>query len=384
MSTRRRARGLGSFLLTSLLAASSATWSCDAVADDATSTLPPQLALTLAPPAAGAGGPWKVRVENTGDVPVRLAADPRLLVLEITPPAGFVDPTKVKKPGTAAAKKGEEVKPARCILPDDARPATDEGLDLVVPAKRSWSTTFDPLLYCFGARERSMLVAGATVKAQLGWPAPPAKPGAKPPKKPAAPASPFVAAPVGAAVGKVAPAKVLEAAAVTLTDSAVPALSASGPSGAGGMAVSMSDALDVARGAEISVTVTATNNGDKPEVLLLRAETLRFEVAGPAGSVSCDTARRVASPIRELYATLGAKGRASITVLLTAMCPADTFDRAGIYRVTPMLDTTGASGRSVGLKTFDGVVSGPGPMLLRVRSARRPSTPTPTPRPALD
>ena len=360
------------------LAASSAAWSSHAFADDAASSLPPPpLTFSLASPAVGAGGgPWKLRVENTGDVPVRIAADARLLVLEVTPPAGFVDPTK--KP----SKKPEQVKPARCVLPDDARPSTDEGRDLVIPAKRSWSTTVDPLMYCFGARERAMLVAGATVKAELGWPALPPKPGAKPPKKPVVPSAPFVAAPVGAAVGKVAPAKALQAAPITLAESAVPPLSASAASPSGTMAVTMADTLDMARGSEIPVTVTVTNGGEKAEVVLFRPETLRFAVSGPSGSVPCDTGRRVDSPIRELYSTLGVKARASITVLLNAMCPADTFDKAGIYRVTPVFDTTSASGRPIGLKTWDGAVSGPGPMLLRVRSQRRPSTPTA--RPALD
>ena len=385
MSTPGRAHGLGGFVLASALVIAS-----HARADDAASTLPPPpLALSIIP---GTGlGPWKLRIENTGDVPMRLAADPRLLVLEVTPPAGFVDPTVKAKPG-AAAKKAEEAKPVRCVLPDDARPATDEGHDLVVPPKRSWSQSIDPLMYCFGARERAMLVTGATVQAHFGWPTPPPKPGARPAKKPAPPGPPFVAAPVGAALGKIASAKELLAAPVTLTENAKPALSAStatsadspssGLAGSGSMAVSMADAVDVARGAEISAAVTIANEGDKPVMLLFRAETLRFAVSGPAGSVSCGATRPVGSPIRELYSTLGVKGRASITILITSMCPADTFDRPGVYRVTPVLDTSGASGRSIGLKTWDGAVAGPGPMLLRVRSPRRPSQPSV--RPALD
>jgi hypothetical protein len=351
-------------------------------ADEAASPLPPPpLALSLTPGTGG--GPWKIRVENTGDVPVRIVADPRLLVLEVTPPAGFVDET-APKTKRAAPKKPEEPKPVRCSLPDDARPSIDEGRELVIPSKRSWSATVDPLLYCFGARERAALVSGAEVKARFGWPAPAAKPTTRGRTKPAVLGPPFVAAPVGAAVGRVAPIKEIEAAApVTLTESvAVTGATSTPPTSGRPLAVTMADALDVAKGNEISSTVTLANEGDKPVVLLFRPETLRFNVAGPAGSVACGSVRSVGSPIRELFSTLGVKGKSSLSVLLTAICPADTFDEAGIYRVTPVVDTSAASGRPIGLKTWDDVATGQKPMLLRVRSQRRP--PVSPSRPTLD
>ncbi len=369
----------------------------DVRADDAATLAAPPLVVSVTP--GSGGGPWKLRVENTGDVPVRIAADPRLLVLDVTPPAGFIDPTAKTK--RAATSTPQAPQPVRCVLPDDARPSTDEGRDLVVPAKRSWSTNVDPLFYCFGARERAMLVTGATVTAHFGWPAPLVKPSAR--TKPVVIAPPFVAAPVGAAVSKVAPAKALAAAPFTLTESVTPnapvapatpttppaGATATGatalpplPPGTASLVVSMPDALDVARGNEISSTVTVVNEGDKAAVFLLRAEMFRFSVAGPAGSVACGTTRAVDAPIRELYSTIAPKGRASIGVLVNALCPGDTFDAPGVYRVTPTLDTSEASGRSIGLKTWDGEARARSPMLLRVRSSRRP--PTSTTRPALD
>ena len=268
------------------------------------------------------------------------------------------------------------------MLPEDARPQVDEGRELVVPAKRSWSVMFDPLLFCFGPRERAVLSSGAVVKASFGWLTAPAKATAKPSARATALTPPFVSAPVGAAVGRVAPAKLLEAAPFTLADNVVapPAL----PPAAGSEAfiVTMPDALDVGRGREISTVVTIANQTDKPITLLFRPEMLRFSVAGPAGYVGCGSPRSVGAPIRELYSTVGVKGRASAQLLLTAVCPADTFDEAGIYRDTPVLDTSGASGRTVGLKTFDGMIGGSSAMLLRVRSPRR--APTSTTRPSLD
>jgi hypothetical protein len=79
--------------------------------------------------------------------------------------------------------------------------------------------------------------------------------------------------------------------------------------------------------------------------------------------------------------TLAPKGRASISLLVTAVCPAGTFDEPGAYRVFPRLDTRTASGRPIGLRTWDDEAEGATPTLLRVRSPRRPTLPA---RPSLD
>lgn len=358
-------------------------------AQEGSTLSPPPLTLTVTTTAGG--GWWKLKIENTGDVPVRLAADPRLLVLEVTPPAGTeLDPISAKK--RPVSKKPPAPSPpitVRCALPDDARPVNDEGHDLVIPGKRSWSTSFDPLFYCFGSRERRALVAGAAVKAHFGWPAPVVKTAAAAAKKkPAAPTPPFAAAPVGAAIGKVAPAKDLESAPFTLTDtmsSAVPAAPAPAPSSPGRavLNVSMPESRDASRGTEIETTVTVTNDGDQAAILLWRPETVRFTVAGPFGSSTCGTTAIIDSPIRELYSTLGPKGRSSMALLVTAKCPVDTFDEPGVFRVTAVLDTSQASARPVGLKTWDGESTAKVPMLLRVRSPRRPGSSAQT-RPTLD
>ena len=326
-----------------------------------------QMAVT---PGEG-GAPWTLRVTNTGELPLRLAADARLLVLEVTPPTG-----------TAGGF-------VSCALPADARPATDEGQELVVPAKRSWSVSIDPLLYCFDARARASLVPGATVKARFGWPARGAAT--------AKPAPPFVAAPVGAAVGKLTAAKALESAPVTLTEaqrvSAAPLLPATkgkpaqpAPTAApeerpSGLALLASPPLDAARGVELPVTVTLVNEGARAAVLVFRPEMIRFRVAGPAGTVSCGSAVERASPIRELFSTLSPRGRSQHTVLLSAACPDGTFDSPGLYRATAILDTSWSSGRAIGIRSFDGIVTAREPTLVRVRTPRRA---LPAKRPVLD
>jgi hypothetical protein len=357
----------------------------DAVAaEEATASAATTLQLAVTPGEGGA--PWTLRVTNTGELPVRLAADARLLVLEVTPPAG-----------TAGGF-------ISCALPADARPSTDEGQELVVPAKRSWSATIDPLFYCEGAKARAALVPGATVKARFGWPARGASlgrgaaanaKGAKPAK--ADDAGPFVVAPVGASVSKLAPASALEATPVTLTDAQrvsgaamlttapgktqEPAPAAAPDETPSRLVLTAAPALDVLRGVELPVTVTLTNEGERGVVLVFRPEMIRFRVAGPAGTIACGSAVERASPIRELFASLPPRGRASHTVLLAATCPEGTFDAPGLYRATAILDTTRASGRAIDVRSFDGVVTAKEPTLVRVRAARRASA---AKRPALD
>jgi hypothetical protein len=351
-------------------------------AEESDAALPrPPLSLSVTPGTGGGRELWKLRVENTGDVPVRLAADERLLVLDVVPPPGFVDPAAKAKRAVTSPKANDPVA-VRCMLPDDARPQADEGRELVIPGKRAWSATFDPMLYCFGAHERAVLVSGATVQARFGWLSPPAKPSARPATKAVAPGPPFVAAPVGAAVGRVTAARALLAAPFTLAEDVAVTPTLPPAPGAVALSVTMPETLDVGRGTEVSSVVTIANETDKPITLLFRPDMLRFAVAGPAGSVTCGAPRVVGSPIRELFSTVGVKGRASTAVLLSAVCPRDTFDASGIYRVTPILDTSGASGRTIGLQTFDGTAPGVAPLLLRVRSSRRLTTTAS--RPALD
>lgn len=333
---------------------------------------PAPLAFTVTPSSQD-GAPWTLRVENQGELPMRLAADPRLLVLELVPGVG----------------SSRTVTTVRCTLPADTRPQTDEGRELVIPAKRAWSASFDPRFHCFDAKARALLVPGTGVRARLGFPSP-ARAAVK-----GGPAAPFIVAPVGAAVGLLRAEKELVAEAFVIpegqpTPGATPAPPPLGPppgllSGEEAVPppvhVTATKVLDAARGKDLSLTVTMTNTDRKPLVALLRPSTLRFRVAGPRGNVSCGKTATIDAPIRELFSAVGASRAVSQTVLLTAYCPADTFELPGLYRVTSVVDTTGASGAPLGLKTWDGVAETQTPSLIRVRLPHREGR---TPRPTLD
>lgn len=286
--------------------------------------------------------------------------------MELIPPASTEPKDKKKKPTEL-----------RCTLPDDARPSTDEGRELVIPPKRSWSSVFDPFFYCFGARERAALVPGTVVKARFGWRPPSPRKGKVAPLTP-----PFAIAPVGAAIGQLSPMKELEAPPVTLSEAVkVEESTSSDGSSPPALSLTLPEAMDASRGVELSTTVTVTNTSERSVTTMIRPDTLGFTVKGPAGSVSCGTPKQVGSPIRESFTTLKPKGRAQVSLLLTAVCPPGTFDDPGTYRVFPRIDTRTASGQSIGLRTWDDEASGKKPMILRIRKPRRETV---APKPTLD
>jgi hypothetical protein len=310
----------------------------------------PEVALEIVAPAADAAR-WKLRVVNKGSVPLRLAADARLLSFEIEPDA---------TPGATETPK--KPKPVTCALPADMRPAGDDERVLVLPPGRAFGETFDPQLYCFGATESAALRAGGRVTARMGF-----SPGRGKLERP------FVISPFDGIEPRVAAAKEIAAPSFTLAalaPAAPPAASAplTGPR----LSVALPEWLDANRGAEAAGTVTVSNAGDRPVTLRLRPDTVTFSVATPGGaSVRCGRGTAMGTPVRELFDTVPARGSAALPVLLAALCPAATFDQAGLYRVVPTLDTRRASGERIGLATFDGEVVGTRASLLRVRAAQR-------------
>lgn len=321
---------------------------------------PPSVTLTIEAPAPQS--PWKMRVENTGAVPLRITADARLLSLDITPPG--------------------QKKPLHCTLPADMRPSNDLERALIVPPKRSYSETFDPRLYCFGHAEAAALVAGATVVAHLGF--------AAPRVRVAKPVAPFEVSPIEGVDPLVAPAKQIASPPTML-----PAGEAPSPLPMPANAKPIDDAeafpskltlsvpahLSAYRPHELTIAVTVRNDGARPTTLLFRPETIGFDVIGPSGAVRCTWPTPIGGTVREAYSTLRAKGRATVAVLLSDLCPGKTFDQGGLYVVRPRLDTRGGAGAKLGLTTFEGEVIGATTTLLRIHHGKNPPKPQ---RPALD
>ncbi len=346
---------------------------------------PPSLKLTITAPAPTAPA-WTMRIENLDAVPVRIVADARLLSFEVTPPEG---------------------KAVRCTLPSDMRPSDDLDRGLVLPPKRAYREGLDPRMYCFGARELAALVPGATVVAHYGWPAGrrtagphvvSAIDGIEPKVGGTAevvsetatlPQATSATAPGASGSAATAPSVISGATPIAGAELSPAATPSGAPQAAAGedgdtppkLTLSVPARIDVERPQNLSIPVKLTNAGPRAVTLLYRAQTLGFDVDGPGGPRRCRWPSDVGAPIREVFTRVGARGHASVDVLLEDLCPDETFDQAGLYTIVPRLDTRKASGKAIGMRTFDGEVQGETPLLLRVR---KPASPALAARPRLE
>ncbi len=132
---------------------------------------------------------------------------------------------------------------------------------------------------------------------------------------------------------------------------------------------------------DLPMTVTVRNEGVRPVTLLLRPETLAFDIIGPHSTNYCSWPMRVGGTVREAFTTLHAKRGESVSLLLDALCPESTFDQPGLYIVRPRLDTRHADGEFVGIEAFAGEIIGVHTTLLRVHRGTKPAR---NARPALD
>jgi hypothetical protein len=319
---------------------------------------PPAVLFTVS--ATSAHALWKMKVENTGDVPVRLTADARLLALDVTAPGSKTT--------------------VHCSLPAEMRPTNDVDRALILPPKRSYSETFDPRLYCFGNQEAAALVPGAAVAAHLGWPS-----------KPPARTPPFEVSPIEGVEPLVLAMKELSTPPWTIpldpprpADTAVvtsPATQGTADAFPVKLRLVSTTRLDVGRAFEIPVTVTVSNEGVRPVTFLFRPETVNFEVLGPQGAEECRWPQHVTAPSRDVLTTLAPKGKAALTVLLTSACTGKTFDQAGLLIVRPHLDTREVGTRELGVHAFEGEIISEKVTVIRLREGR--VTPQVT-RPQLD
>jgi hypothetical protein len=303
--------------------------------------------------APTARGPWTMRVTNEGEIPVRLAADARLLTLDVTP--------------RGAAR------PVRCELPADMRPGDDLETPLVLPPKRSYTERFEPRLYCFGTAKLDALASGAIVVAHLGWLG----------GTPSAP--PYAVAAIDGVEPDlaVAPLKSLASLPIALPDEPTPPFDAppttgSPPADAPHLVLTGVGAVDALTSEGIDVSVTLRNESSYAVIVRFRPETLGFDVIGPDSVQACTWPTPPGASLREAFTRIAPQGSASINVLLAAYCSGHALDQPGLYVIRPRLDTRRASGVSVGYRSFDGVVVAATPTIVRLHrgkaipSLRRP------------
>jgi hypothetical protein len=301
---------------------------------------PANVKLTIDAPSPR--GSWTLRVSNDGEVPVRFAADARLLTLALTP---------------RGARKA-----VHCRLPADMRPGDDLGRSIVLQAKGDYTETFEPRLYCFAGKELDALAPGAILVARLGW-------------EGKGTSSPLEVAPIDGVDPPIAPLKSIESAPIALPDEVTPALEAPSPRAtealldAPRLQLEAKSTLDAESPDDASISVTLRNESSRPVIVHFRPETLGFEVvrAGGGGVEHCSWPAAKAAPARELFTTLAPRnGTAQLTVVLPAYCAGNILDLGGLLVVRPWLDTRPVSGRSVGLRSFDGRIDAKSPTFVRL------------------
>ena len=314
---------------------------------------PPPANVTLAIEASSPRGAWKMRVTNEGDVPVTIVADARLLALDVTP---------------RSARK-----PVHCELPGEMRPQDDLTRPLVLPPKRSYVERFEPRLYCLDGARLDALAPGAIVTATLGW----SGRGVRPP---------LVVSPIEGLETRVGPSKSIKSLPIALPDeptaTPVPVRDEGGAArGEATLSLESARSVDAASSSEIAIPVTLVNRGHRAAIVRFRPETLGFEVVGPRGADHCAWSMLPAAPAPDLFATLGPGAATSLTIILSAYCPARALEQPGLYVVRASLDTRKASGADIGLRTFDGQVIATAPTVVRLR---RGSAAAPLVRPTLE
>lgn len=302
-------------------------------------------------------------VTNNGEVPVRFAADGRLLRFEMPKPD---DPYE-----SPAKKKAKVTAPVVCKLPPDLRPASvvENRAVLLGPGAR-YEEVVSPALYCFDGASAKALVAGATITAKLGF-----EP-VKPARKNAPPTAPFVVEPavanptVSAQKELVSEPFVLAApAAVTPpADSPVPA---NEDPGAPRIELGAPARVDTANEQTVAMTLKVKNVGGRPAALYMRRDNLMFDIDGPNGSAHCGQPIEYRRVPRDAFASLAPGASRTIDVWVGEMCSDVVFDRPGLYRVRPSLAFP-VSSESETMRVWTETVTTEDSVLVRVREGRLP------------
>lgn len=338
----------------------------------------------------GAGLPWTLAIVNDGPSPVRVVGDPRLLSLELLPPAS--DDKKAKAP-----------KPVSCKLPGELFPeAADPELVRRLRPGEALLHAFDPRLYCFDEDARERLAPGTVVTPSFGWPEKKPKTvwrKGKRVEEPVEQEPPFVARAHGpgrpgsdgdAEKDQDAPAD--DAATGPSDDAATSPSDDDAPAAEQvkrltGRAFTLGSsygatptperppeplALEVRGGSDTShvryatIEVRLKNTSREPQRVFFRRELVTFEVMGPDGLFVCDPQPDDFAPDPQGFQRLSPGGSTSAVSRLIELCPDGTFDRPGLYRVHARYDAS-VSGAEHGLDTFTGRVFSERPAMVRIR-----------------
>ena len=279
---------------------------------------PPPVDLLFGPDGTPGASPYRWRVDLTASAEVEIAADRRLVWLEVRPE------------GARRALRCES--PARPRRPDPTRVRT-------LRAGETWAEWFDIRSVCWGAALRAF-AGGANVTAHFG-----ARTGRFVVASNAAGAWRDLVQPSSFFGGRGETVEPLPAVVVSLADA---------------------DAVS-ARRLAFRVRV---RSGSGPVRAWVRPDRFAFRVLSPDGSSrTCRISRGGGAPIPDVFARLGSTRGADRVLDAGQFCGPNLFASEGIYEVTPILELD-ASGAAWRMQTPLGVFEG-APAAVRVRSGDR-------------
>jgi hypothetical protein len=134
---------------------------------------------------------------------------------------------------------------------------------------------------------------------------------------------------------------------------------------------------DVGVARDIIVNVRAENAGRRALLTAIRGRMLSFTVEQlgsdnhPKSTADCvQSDRPHGAPAESLFDLNGGQS-VTVPILLAEICPAGTFDRPGLYRVLPRIDTT-VAGEGAKANAFVGRALARQSTLIRVATGRQP------------
>jgi hypothetical protein len=324
-------------------------------------------------------------VENHGKTPIRLAADGRLVWLEVVPPAQTFSEARSKAHGRAL--KSQAMKPGSlpvCKAPSSMRPkVVPESRALVLKPGERYEEKIDPIVLCGNGKAAAALREGAVVYAHYGWPS--RRRFAWQAHKHSAPKPPFVVDSLKNPRDS-KPIRSLDALPFVLTQQPTEkprhGVMANNlqPSDRGTLVdqraarllLTTQPRIDSANGRNIAVHASLKNEGLRSAVIHVRRDDFAFTVVPPdENQVECGPGPDLRGTARDFFTTLSAGRKKSFTIMLGELCPPNTFRRPGGYRIfTRVLMRHDAS--HVKLQSFQGTIHAGKPIELRVRSGPLP------------
>lgn len=288
--------------------------------------------------AVGGSWHWRWSIRNVSGSPVEVAADRRLVWIEVPPPP--VDPTVPRW-------RRRRARPVRCVF--EARPPSAESaVRTELRPNERYSELVDLRDVCH-LRIPAAMTAGALVVAHYGFEPLPAEGRGRPTlaRWMSRTITPDIAT---------YPVNDLSATVPVPAGEPVAAQEATAPSGAALSAAPTQAATSTG----LRVSVALRNASSRPLWSLFRPTLFSFEVVAPSGrTVACESLYREPTPFREFFVRLGGGGRRAAGLALADFCPLNTFDEAGIYRVRAVFRTSANGEPWLTGRVFTGRVASP-------------------------